>query len=91
MVYYVVGTVGGPSKNKRGPVINKHLEDHVKRHGKIELRAGADGLPENADVGNKYVRAVGPLIKSKCPMLWGRWKDVPQEVRNLLDNDIGVS
>ena len=82
---------GEPSTKKRtrGPNSGKALTALVERSGRLRLVKPDGGV--DSDAAGKYATRVGGLIRDKVPMLWPEWSDVPQEVKNQVNNAMSVS
>ena len=82
---------GDPSAKKRtrGPNSGKALTAEVERRGRLRLVKPDGGLDSYA--AGRYSTRVGGLIRDKVPMLWPEWSEVPQEVKNRVNNAMTVS
>ena len=45
----------------------------------------------DSDAASKYSTRVGGVIRDKVPMFWPKWSEVPQEVKNRVNNAMSVS
>ena len=45
----------------------------------------------DSEAAGKYNGGVGAVIRDKVPMLWADWSEVPQEVKNRVNNAMSVS
>ena len=86
----MVGT-GEPSTKKRtrGPTSGKALNALVRAHGRLRLVKPDGGV--DSEAAGKYSTHVGGLIRDKVPMVWPDWSEVPQAVKNRVNNAMSVS
>ena len=45
----------------------------------------------DSDAASKYNGGVGFVIRDKVPMLWPDWSELPQTVKNRVNNAMSVS
>ena len=45
----------------------------------------------DSDAASKYSGGVGAVIRDRVPMLWPDWSEVPQTVKNRVNNAMSVS
>ena len=83
------GEPSRPSKRTRGPNSGKALTDEVRRRGRLSLMRPDGGV--DSDAASKYSTRVGGVIRDKVPMVWPEWSDVPQQVKNQVNNAMSVS
>ena len=81
---------GTRRRNRRGTVSNKGLDRAVESAGRIAIPF-SNGKPVDAALGNRYTRAAGGTIRSRLPMLWGVWSQVPDGVKEMLHQSMSVS
>ena len=82
---YVIGT----EKNTRGVVNYDALKRRVITSGRIVIHE-TDGQNVHPDSSRTYAGFIGGLIRDKVPMLWSRWSQVPQEVKDEVNNAASV-
>ena len=85
-----VTAAGTRRRNRRGTVSNKGLDRAVESAGRIAIPF-SNGKPVDAALGNRYTRAAGGTIRSRLPMLWGVWSQVPDGVKEMLHQSMSVS
>ena len=45
----------------------------------------------DSDAASKYSGGVGTVIRDRVPMLWPDWSEVPQVVKNRVNNAMSVT
>ena len=83
------GEATSKKKRTRGPNTGKLLNDEVKNRGRLSLLR-PDGRVDS-EAGGKYSSRVGGVIRDKVPMLWPEWSEVPQTVKDRVNNAMTVS
>ena len=86
----LTGEATSTKKKTRGPNTGKLLQAEVERRGRLSL-VRPDGRVDSDAGGGKYSSRVGGVIRDKVPMLWAEWSEVPQEVKNRVNNAMSVS
>ncbi|KAL6552405.1 hypothetical protein OROHE_007769 [Orobanche hederae] len=79
-------------KKARGPSKGLALDAYVSKNGrhKIEVDEKYRRPILASDACTAYCRNIGFIIRDRVPVLWTEWKDVPQSVKDALDNAMSV-